>query len=240
MRLLVRTWNVFHGNTSPPQRRAFLSEMVELASRDRPDVLCLQELPIWSLSHLESWSGMKVVFDVTRRAPLGVLVGRLITALDHGLFRSALTGQANAMLFSQGFDLRDRSSVRLNRGGEPRRCQVVRAVRDGESTLLANAHLDSGRQSDEELLQAAAFVDGFAQTGESVVLAGDFNITAESSQAIRTLAGGDSLSGATPTGIDHVLSRGFQGAPGEPWPVARRTVDGRILSDHAPVDRELT
>ncbi len=239
MRLLVRTWNVFHGNTSPPQRRAFLPEMLKLASRDRPDVLCLQELPLWALSHLESWSGMTVVSDVTRRAPLGVLLGRLITALDHGLFRSALTGQANAILLSRDLVVREHSSIRLNRGGEPRRCQVVRAVRGREGAVVANVHLDSGR-SDEELLESATFVDNFASAAEPVVLAGDFNITADRSDAIPALAAGDSLSGATPTGIDHVLARGFVGAPGEPWPVARRTVDGRVLSDHAPVDRELS
>src|SRR5438105_1106403 len=108
MRLLVRTWNVFHGNTSPPRRRAFLDEMVRLASRDRPDVL-----------------------------------------------------------------------------------------------------------------------------------AGDLNTTLERSEALRTLAAEESLSGATPTGIDHVLARGLRGSPGEPWPVERRVFAGRVLSDHSPVDRTL-
>ena len=46
MSLLVRTWNVFHGNASPPERHGFLEQMVRLATEDRPDVLCLQELPV--------------------------------------------------------------------------------------------------------------------------------------------------------------------------------------------------
>ena len=33
--MLVRTWNVFHGNTYPPQRRAFLREMIELVTARR-------------------------------------------------------------------------------------------------------------------------------------------------------------------------------------------------------------
>ena len=33
----------------PPERRAFLREMIELVTRDAPDVVCLQELPVWSL-----------------------------------------------------------------------------------------------------------------------------------------------------------------------------------------------
>ena len=28
--LLVRTWNVFHGNALPPRRRGYLREMIEL------------------------------------------------------------------------------------------------------------------------------------------------------------------------------------------------------------------
>jgi len=32
--LLVRTWNVFHGNAHPPRRKGFLRKMVELASAD--------------------------------------------------------------------------------------------------------------------------------------------------------------------------------------------------------------
>lgn len=239
MRLLVRTWNVFHGNASPPQRRAFLPELLRLASADRPDVVCVQELPLWSLDELESWTGLQAVSDVTRRALLGVVLGRLITAVDHGLFRSALTGQANGILLSPEFELGEHASIALSRHGEPRRCQAIRAFRGEFSVVVGNTHLDP-HEADEQLLRAAAFVTGFARADEPLVLAGDFNITAEKSQAVRTLAGADSLSGATPKGIDHVLARGLRGAPGEPWPLARRTVDGRILSDHAPVDRELT
>ena len=29
--MLIRTWNVFHGNTSPPRRRAFPAHAVRLA-----------------------------------------------------------------------------------------------------------------------------------------------------------------------------------------------------------------
>lgn len=239
MRLLVRTWNVFHGNASPPQRRAFLDEMVRLAARDRPDVLCLQELPLWALSRLEGWSGMTAVADVTRRAPLGVRVGRLITALNHGLFRSALTGQANAILVSRSLELHVRSSTRLSGSREPRRCQVLRVVDAGRAVVVANTHLDSG-SADAQLVQAVGFVDDFAAADEPAVLAGDFNITYEQPDTLRTLPGAGSLSGATPTGIDHILARGLLGPPGEPWSVVRRTVDGRILSDHAPIDRELT
>ena len=37
--MLVRSWNLFHGNSFPPGRTSYLEEMVMLASADRPDVL---------------------------------------------------------------------------------------------------------------------------------------------------------------------------------------------------------
>src|SRR5882724_9211424 len=98
-RVLVRTWNLFHGNAVPPERRAFLRQMVELVSADRPDVVCLQEVPVWALKQLGGWSGMTAVGAVAARPRLGSAeLGRWITELHHGLFRSAFTGQANAIL----------------------------------------------------------------------------------------------------------------------------------------------
>ncbi len=237
MRLLVRTWNLFHGNASPPRRRAFLEEMVRLATADRPDLLCLQELPLWSLPKLEPWSKMQSVPDVTRHAPLGVGLGRAVTALNHGLVRSALTGQANAILVARSMRIREHRSVALNRVGEPRRCQVVRLEREGRTLAVGNVHADS-RSADSELVSAARFVRTFAGAGEPFVLAGDFNVAFAESHALPALAE-EGLSGATPTGIDHILSLGLEGPPGEPWRVSRRTVDGVVLSDHPPVEREL-
>ena len=95
--MLVRTWNLFHGNASPPERRAFLRPMIELVTRDRPDVVCLQELPVWALRHLESWSGMHATSAVARR-PLLPVGSRAVTDLHHGLLRSAVTGEAAAIL----------------------------------------------------------------------------------------------------------------------------------------------
>jgi hypothetical protein len=82
--ILVRSWNLFHGNAKPPERRAFLEEMVRLASEDRPDVLCLQEVPIWALARLAGWSGMQAFGDVAAPARFGpfpgsVALGRRLT-----------------------------------------------------------------------------------------------------------------------------------------------------------------
>ena len=263
--MLVRTWNVFHGNASPPERRAFLANVVRLAVADAPDVVCLQELPVWSLGHLGSWSGMRAVSDVTERPLLvSAQLGRWLTELHHGLLRSALTGQANAVLIARALSVREHRSLVLNPLGFRRRearrlrltrversawrrnrrvCQVLRLAREGTTFVLGNLHASSLRDkrvTDAELVRAATFVDGFANPREPIILAGDFNVTVRNSAALAALGGPDwGFRGATPEGVDHVLARGFSGSAPVRWPVERRTVGGRILSDHAPVEREL-
>ena len=75
--MLVRTWNLYHGNSSPPRRHAFLDEMIELATADDPDVLCLQEVPAWALPRFTA-------ADVAARPIFGASVGRALTDLHHG------------------------------------------------------------------------------------------------------------------------------------------------------------
>ena len=264
MRLLIRTWNVFHGNANPPERRAFLEEMVRLASADRPDVLCLQELPVWSLGLLDDWSGMAAVGDVATRPKLPPELGRRITDLNHGLFRSAFTGQGNALLLdpalrmvehrvlvlnpfgyrrSEARRLRLGLSMQLAWAKERRVCQVVRArLEDGSTLVAANLHATSHRTdkglADAELFRAASFVDGLARPDEPVLLCGDFNVSVRSSRVLPQLLTSEwGFDGASPRGIDHVLSRRLPLGPPVRWPEARRRLDGRLLSDHAPVDR---
>jgi hypothetical protein len=244
--------------------------MVKLVTADAPSIVCLQELPVWSLGRLEAWSAMTVIGAVAARPPLGsrpaaLRLERGVTELNNGLLRSALTGQANAILLGDSLHLLQRRTIRLNpltfrrqearrlgltaqdivRWGKNRRvCQVIR-VSHGVSTLVvANVHATGDRDKrivDAELLRAASFVDGFAEPGESVVLAGDFNLTVEDSQMLRDLLSRRwGFDGATPTGIDHVLVRDLEAGPPRLWPTARRTLAGRVLSDHAPVEREVT
>jgi endonuclease/exonuclease/phosphatase family metal-dependent hydrolase len=265
-RLLVRTWNLFHGNTKPPGRRAYLEDAVRLAVVDRPSVVCLQELSVWALVHLPVWSGMSAISDVARRPlPLVGALGRVLQGLDSHRFRSAITGQANALLLardlevvehrrvvlnpfrfrrSQGHKLGLPVAERLRWASERRVCQVLRVRRAAGTLVLANLHATGDRLykgiPDAELLRAAVFVDGFAQPDEPVLLCGDFNLTVGNSRTLAdlmTLEWG--FSGATPTGIDHVLVRGLRAGPPRVWPVERRMRDGRVLSDHPPVDVEV-
>src|SRR5262249_22656786 len=96
--MLVRTWNLFHGNSVPPGRSAYLEQMLRLAVADRPDVLLLQEVPPYAFGDLERWAGMTAFTQVAHRPPFGATLGGKITKLDPGLLRSAFAGQGNAIL----------------------------------------------------------------------------------------------------------------------------------------------
>jgi endonuclease/exonuclease/phosphatase family metal-dependent hydrolase len=267
--LLVRTWNLFHGNADPPERRGFLREAVALAATDEPDVLCLQELPTWSLARLGDWSGMTALGDVAARPMIGPLpstpeIGRLLTDLNHGLLRSAFSGQGNGILLGSELRLLERDLLVLNPWGYRRRearclalplvprlawgkerrvCQVVRLGRDGGGTLVvANLHatsLPDKRLADAELLRAATFVDGYARPDEPVLLCGDFNLSLSNSRVLPELQSAEWRFSGAGRGIDHILVRGLEAAPLRRWPEARRRIDGRLVSDHPPAEREV-
>jgi len=259
--VLVRSWNVFHGNTVPPQRRAFLEEMVALAAADDPDVLCLQEVPAWALARFTAG-------DVAARPRLGPLpstarIGKALTDLNHGVLRSAFSGQGNAMLVSPRHRVllhdrlvlnprrfRDREARRLGLGPVARLAwakerRIVQAVRlaadDGRTYLVANLHctgFPDRRLAQAELLRAAWFATSTALAGDVVVLAGDFNLTA-AAPAVRELTSASWGFSAAGPGIDHVLVRGAEAGEVRRWPGERRRHDGRLLSDHAPVEVEV-
>jgi endonuclease/exonuclease/phosphatase family metal-dependent hydrolase len=124
---------------------------------------------------------------------------------------------------------------------ERRVCLVLRVRRRGTTFVVATLHatgFPDRRLANAELFRAATFVDEFADPSEPVVLAGDLNVTLRSSSFLRRLATDEwGFDGVTATGIDHVLARGLDGASATRWPVERRRVGGRVLSDHAPVER---
>jgi endonuclease/exonuclease/phosphatase family metal-dependent hydrolase len=224
MAILVRSWNVFHGNTLPPTRRSHLREMIELAASGSPDVVCLQEIPVWAVPRLAEWSRMRAFAAVARRGMRPSGLAGWITRLDNGLLRSAIAGQANVVLVARGHDAADLGHLRISeRGREPRVCHAVRIGRD----VVANLHASTDPPAAAaEIARAQAFAEGLAETREAVVLAGDFNLVAH---------GIDGYSAPGP-GIDHVLVRGAAASQLTVWPDARRVQNGRVLSDHAPVE----
>jgi endonuclease/exonuclease/phosphatase family metal-dependent hydrolase len=268
--VLIRTWNVFHGNTSPPKRRAFPADAVRLAVEDDPDVVCLQELPAWSLPRLTEWSGYDAVSVLAQPPTLGPLpstavVGRALTSLHPGHLRSAFAGQGNAILVSPRLAVRDRHVCRLNPRSfrraqtewlglgplaqlawakERRVCQAVRLWDGSRTILVANLHATSyppeQRLPDAELLRAFRYVEGLAQPGEPVAVAGDFNVSFARSRTLLDLTRDGWESSRIGPGIDHILVRDLEIVSGPTtWPLERREFGGAVLSDHAPVDLEV-
>ena len=154
--------------------------MVRLIAADGPDVVCLQEVPVWALGELGRWSGMQAFGAVAARPTLGPLpstpgIGRAITALDHGRLRSVFSGQANAVLVASDLRVVEERVLTLNtrrfRAAQARRlslsplarlawskerrvCQAVRLrLEDGSTMLVGNLHATS-YPPDERLADA--------------------------------------------------------------------------------------
>jgi endonuclease/exonuclease/phosphatase family metal-dependent hydrolase len=231
--LLVRTWNVFHGNADPPGRRAYLEEMIRLAAADRPDVLCLQEVPLWALGRLAGWSGMAAFGAVAARPRLGsALLGKALTEVHHGVLRSAFTGQANAILVAAPLTAPQRWCSLLSGPGEGER-RVCQAVRIDGVGVVANFHATTAF-ADAQFRRALNLTEVYAGPEAPVVLCGDGNVAPQTGGVYDELR----ARGFSPPapGIDQILVRGLPSTPAEVWPEERRRVGGRLLSDHAPVE----
>jgi endonuclease/exonuclease/phosphatase family metal-dependent hydrolase len=209
--------------------------MVRLAAADAPDVLALQEVPMWAVRHLEEWSGMSSEWAMTMPALAGPLA-RWATDLDPVRVRSSLTGQANALLVNPHFGIGRHRRVVLNaglsrrdwllRGRQRRVCQAVDVVARGRRVVLGNLHASNSpdrRLVAGEIERATSFLAG----ADHCVLCGDFNVRSHA------------VPGFTEpiAGIDQVLVRGleFEREPAA-WPEERRRIGGVLLSDHAPVE----
>jgi endonuclease/exonuclease/phosphatase family metal-dependent hydrolase len=223
-------------------------------------------VPVWALEWLGAWTGMTVYGEVAAPPRLGPLpstaeLGRRLTDLDHGLLRSAFTGQANAILVSPALAGLGAYAVELNSpefrraqarvlgldvvarlawAKERRVCQAVRVrLEDGRGAFVANLHatgLPDDRLADAELLRAASFADGLARPDEICVLAGDFNVWPHRSRTLADLQRPEWGFPAPGPRLDQVLVRRARASAPEAWPEGRRRVGGRLLSDHAPVE----
>jgi endonuclease/exonuclease/phosphatase family metal-dependent hydrolase len=233
MELLVRTWNVFHGNAEQPRRSGYLRRMIELVSADGPDVICLQEVPVWALRRIDHWSGMRR-FDVVTRPPLWPgPVSRWVTRAHQGFFRSGLAGQANAILVAPRHAATDLGHDRVSEHGRERRLVHAIRIAGAAGVTIANLHASNDFARPDvpraEAARAAAFAEGVATPGDVVVLAGDFNVA---DPGLETYSRPGS-------GIDHVLVRGAPVSGVVVWPRERRVQNGVVLSDHPVVEARI-
>ncbi|HEX5558348.1 MAG TPA: endonuclease/exonuclease/phosphatase family protein [Gaiellales bacterium] len=255
--LLIRTWNIAHGRDVPPGpdhahvRRKLLREMARVMVEDEPDIVLLQEVPVWAADLLREHTGMGVTLAASYGAhipfvhvplplPVGAAVGRALP----DLVRTQVEGQAQAILYGPALLLVSARRVQLNERtrlrGEPRIAQLARLRhrRAGRELVVANVHADPG--GDKQVEKAGFVLERFAR-GAPMVLAGDLNLGTESG-GVRALRARGFVEESGEVGIDHVLVRGFE----LDWAATRWLPERRDLrrngsrpvrlSDHDPVD----
>ena len=226
--------------------------MAELMVSERPDVVLLQEVPVWAADQLRKATGVGVTLapaygahvpflHLPRPLALGAAVGKAMP----DLVRTQIEGQANALLYGQSLLLVSARRAQINQRhrlrGEPRIAQLVRLRHRsaGREIAVANVHADSG-DNRHQLERAGYLLERFAR-GAPMVLAGDLNAGARSA-ALRALVARGWLEDSIDVGIDHIFVRGMRmERPAARWDPGRRdlVLNGARpvrLSDHDPVD----
>jgi hypothetical protein len=202
---------------------------------------------------------MQAVSVRTARSKLGPI------ALPGSLGRTiGSSGKGNAILFPNDAKLRQEKQITLNTNPfceeqagklgytlkearwwerERRVCQLVHIeFPDRKRWMIANLHATSlandRRLADLELARAAKFIDRQAETEETIVIAGDFNIPlAESSVLQELTTRPDERFAAVSQGAAQILVQGRITLSGlRVWPKDERMLGDVLLSDHAPVE----
>jgi endonuclease/exonuclease/phosphatase family metal-dependent hydrolase len=175
------------------------------------------------------------------------------------LIRLTILGQANATLVRPPLKVLENRIVRLNprplrrrwgqelnlsardrlKWAKERRVCLLSIVElaDQRRAVLANAHTTAYPEAvaEAELEVARRSLEEVAGSDDILVLAGDFNLSVETSAEIRALTAEHGFS-SPGSWVDHIFVRGATASAPEAWPNARRSVGDRLLSDHAPVD----
>src|SRR5262252_5313674 len=111
--LQIRTWNIAHGVDVPPReggyghmRRKLLREMAGLMVEGAPDLILLQEVPVWAGPLLREATGMGVTLAPVYGAhvpflhvPLPLALGSWLGNAMPDVVRTQFEGQANAILY---------------------------------------------------------------------------------------------------------------------------------------------
>ena len=255
--LLIRSWNIAHGRDVRPGAgyghayRKLLAEMADLMIEDGPDIVMLQEVPVWAGPALREHTGMGLTLAHTYGAhvpfmhiPLPLAAGEWLGRAMPHVVRSQFEGQAQAVLYGDDLVLVSARRVPLNRRtplrGEPRVAQLVRLRHrvSGRELAVANVHTDHAGVS-EQLEIAGWALEQFAK-GAPMVLGGDLNAPL-GSPAVRRLQARGWIEESGEVIVDHLLVRGLTLEWGATrWLPERRDMHlgGTMLrlSDHDPVD----
>jgi hypothetical protein len=126
-------------------------------------------------------------------------------------------------------DASEDQTLVISERGERRVCQLARV--DGLGAV-GNFHATGGPAADEQFRRA---LDVVASADERAVVAGDANLRPGEGQTYAR-AQGLGFSAPLEGSIDQIVVRGLAATPPVAWPADRRRVEGKLLSDHAPVE----
>jgi endonuclease/exonuclease/phosphatase family metal-dependent hydrolase len=263
-RIVVLTWNLFHGRDHPPNPDldTWRSRLLRVTERDathaqvnRPlrdefasvlaglrwDVALLQEAPPgWLRPLAEACDAGGASALTSRNLPHALRAW--LARLNPDLMASA-EGGSNQLLVRPPWRIEAVERETIARRPERRRMLLARlADLDGRRLAVANLHASTGVRAEAAVVRAAQRATKWGR-GTPLVFGGDFNLRPRENPALFDRLR-DDLGLREPTGpdaLDHLLARGVdivsrarQLAPEE------RDVAGpddlRIrLSDHAPV-----
>ena len=208
--MIVRTWNVFHGNTMPPGRKAYLREMVELITADRPDDrAAFRRSPPGRSRMSAAWANMQGSWARAKRPKLGPFP--IPASLGRGADRSSprcrpvsVRGPGKRDPLPEGGEgargeVDHAEHECLHRGAreaqfgltpkqmvaweKERRVLPPRPVRASRPLALPGRQPPRDappdlRLADAEIRRAVNFVIRCSELEETLIVGGDFNITA--------------------------------------------------------------
>ena len=220
---------------------------------DEPDIVLLQEVPVWAGSLLHEHTGMGVTLAHAYGAhvpflhvPLPLAAGAALGKALPDVVRTQFEGQGQALLYSPDLLLVSARRVQLNERrrlrGEPRIAQLVRLRHRklGVELAVGNVHADH-RGAPAQLEKAGFVLERFAR-GAPMILGGDLNAGMQSAGAAgagRRAAGSRSRARSGSTICSCAAPRWSGRRPAGCRSGATCALNGSRplrLSDHDPVD----
>jgi endonuclease/exonuclease/phosphatase family metal-dependent hydrolase len=214
-RILVLSWNLFHGRAKPAAGRPLAAEFAVAIAGWNWDVALLQEVPPWWPSPLAAAAGADFRMALTSRNSC-LPVRRAIAARNPDLI-AANGGGCNAILV-RGGSIGEHRTRELTKQPERR---VMHGITLAGAGWVVNLHGSTHprEQRRADLLYAAATALEWA-AGAPLIFGGDLNSTQPAMPGLRHVAGHH---------VDHFFTEG-RPAASEP-----ELLDAGPLSDHEPL-----